>query len=58
MLLVTGAIGELGRQIVEGLPKQTSGVRIGVGVRDPEKAAAIERRPETRYQWRTLWLNH
>ncbi len=44
MILVTGATGQLGRQIVEGLLKQSPGAPIGVSVRNPEKAADFERR--------------
>ena len=44
MILVTGATGQLGQQIVEGLLKQLPGARIGVSVRDPEKAMGFERR--------------
>ena len=38
MIVVTGATGQLGRQIVEGLLGRLSGSEIGVSVRDPEKA--------------------
>ena len=38
MIVVTGATGQLGRQIVEGLLKKIPGAQIGVSVRDPEKA--------------------
>ncbi len=38
MIVVTGATGQLGRQIVEGLSKKLSCAQIGVSVRDPERA--------------------
>ena len=44
MILVTGATGQLGQQIVEGLLKQSPRAHIGVSVRDPEKATDFERR--------------
>ena len=38
MIVVTGATGQLGRQVVEGLSKKLPSAQIGVSVRDPEKA--------------------
>ena len=38
MIVITGATGQLGRQIVEGLLKKVPAAEIGVSVRDPEKA--------------------
>ncbi len=44
MILVTGATGQLGRQIVEGLLKQLPGSQIAVSVRDEEKAEDFKQR--------------
>ena len=44
MIVITGATGQLGRQIVEGLAKQRPTAQIGVSVRDPEKAEDFEQR--------------
>ncbi len=41
MIIVTGATGKLGREIVERLLKRVSAAEIGVSVRDPEKAGAL-----------------
>ncbi|WP_326641588.1 NAD(P)H-binding protein [Nonomuraea fuscirosea] len=41
MIIVTGATGLLGRQIVERLLARVPAGRIGVSVRDPEKARAL-----------------
>ena len=41
MIVVTGATGQLGRSIVEQLLKRTPASRIGVSVRDPEKAKGL-----------------
>ncbi|MDT0613381.1 SDR family oxidoreductase [Streptomyces lancefieldiae] len=40
MIIVTGATGKLGRQIVERLLTRVPAERVGVSVRDPEKAQA------------------
>jgi NAD(P)H dehydrogenase (quinone) len=39
MLVITGATGQIGGQIVEGLLKKVPGSQIGVSVTNPEKAA-------------------
>lgn len=44
MIVVTGATGQLGRQVVEELLKKLPGARIGVSVRDPKKAEDLEQR--------------
>lgn len=44
MIVVTGANGHLGRQVVEGLLKSLPGTQIGVSVRDPEKAERLQQR--------------
>ena len=44
MIVVTGATGQIGRQIVEGLLRRMPGGRIGVSVRDPAKAKDFEQR--------------
>ena len=44
MIVVTGATGQIGRQIVEGLLRKMPGARLGVSVRDPEKARDFEQR--------------
>ncbi|WLQ53021.1 NAD(P)H-binding protein [Streptomyces poriferorum] len=41
MIIVTGATGQLGRQIVERLLVRVPADRIGVSVRDPQKAQAF-----------------
>ncbi|WP_330230823.1 NAD(P)H-binding protein [Nocardia sp. NBC_00508] len=41
MIIVTGATGQLGRQIVERLSTRVSADRIGVSVRDPQKAQSF-----------------
>jgi uncharacterized protein YbjT (DUF2867 family) len=41
MIIVTGATGHLGRQIVESLLKRVPAERVGVSVRDPQKAQAF-----------------
>ena len=42
MIVVTGATGQLGRQIVEGLLKKLAASEIGISVRDPEKARDLK----------------
>ena len=44
MIVVTGATGQFGRQVVEGLLKKIPGNEIGVSVRTPEKAADFQQR--------------
>lgn len=44
MIVVTGATGQLGRQIVERLLTRVPAGQIGVSVRDPEKASAFAER--------------
>ena len=44
MVVVTGATGQLGRQVVEGLLTHLPSAQIGVSVRDPEKAGDFEKR--------------
>ncbi len=44
MIVVTGATGQLGRQIVEGLSTRLPSAQIAVSVRDPEKARDLEQR--------------
>lgn len=44
MIVVTGATGQLGRQVVEGLSKKLPSAEIGVSVRDPEKAQDLKQR--------------
>ncbi len=44
MIVVTGATGHFGRQVVEGLLKKLPSARIGVSVRNPEKAADFKQR--------------
>ncbi|MFG2598559.1 NAD(P)H-binding protein [Streptomyces sp. NPDC048462] len=41
MIIVTGATGKLGRQVVEGLLTRMPADRIGISVRDPQKAKAF-----------------
>ena len=42
MIVVTGATGQLGRQIVEGLSKKLPSAQIGVSVRHPEQAEDLK----------------
>ena len=42
MIVVTGATGQLGRQVVEGLLKKLPSAQVGVSVRDPEKARDLK----------------
>jgi NAD(P)H dehydrogenase (quinone) len=42
MIIITGATGQLGHQIVEQLVKHVSTSEVGVSVRDPEKAANLK----------------
>ena len=44
MIVVTGATGQLGRQIVEGVLKKLPSAQIGVSVRNPEKAEDFKQR--------------
>ncbi len=44
MIVVTGATGQLGRQIVEGLSKKLPSSQIGVSVRIPERAEDLKQR--------------
>ncbi len=44
MIVVTGASGQLGRQIVEGLTQKLPSTQIGVSVRNPEKADDLRKR--------------
>ena len=44
MIVITGATGQLGRLIVEGLLTQWPETQVGVSVRDPEKANDLEQR--------------
>ncbi|MFR9773001.1 NAD(P)H-binding protein [Nocardia sp. SC052] len=44
MIIVTGATGQLGRQIVERLLTRVPADRVGVSVRDPRKARAFAER--------------
>ena len=44
MIVVTGATGQLGRQVVEGLLKKLPSAQIGVSVRNPEQAKDFEQR--------------
>ena len=44
MIVVTGATGQLGRQVVEGLLKKLPRAQIGVCVRNPEKAVDFKQR--------------
>lgn len=41
MIIVTGATGQLGRQIVEGLLTRIPADQVGISVRDPRKAKAF-----------------
>lgn len=47
MIIVTGANGQLGRGIVEGLLARVEPARVGVSVRDPGKAADLAARGVT-----------
>ncbi len=44
MIIVTGATGNFGRQVVEGLLKRLPENQIGVSTRDPEKAKDLKQR--------------
>ena len=44
MIVITGATGQLGRQIVEGLLTEFPGTQVGVSVRDPGKTSGFEQR--------------
>ncbi len=44
MIVVTGATGQLGRQVVEGLLKKLPSAQIGVSVRNPKKAVDFKQR--------------
>lgn len=44
MIIVTGANGQLGRAVVEGLLKRVPAERIGVSVRDPNQAQDLQER--------------
>ncbi len=44
MIIVTGANGQLGRAVAERLLERVPAARIGVSVRDPEKARGLEER--------------
>ena len=44
MIIVTGATGQLGRAIAERLLERVPAGRVGVSVRDPEKARALSER--------------
>ena len=44
MIVVTGATGQLGRQVVEGLSKELPSSWIGVSVRHPERAEDLKQR--------------
>ncbi len=44
MIVVTGATGQLGRQVVQGLLEKLASSQIAVSVRDPAKAADLEQR--------------
>lgn len=44
MIVITGATGQIGRQIVEGLSKRMPAAEIGVSVRDPERATDFQER--------------
>jgi uncharacterized protein YbjT (DUF2867 family) len=41
VIIVTGATGQLGRQVVERLLTRVPADQVGVSVRDPEKAKAL-----------------
>lgn len=42
MIVVTGATGQLGRKVVEGLLKKVPSAQVGISVRDPEKAQDLK----------------
>jgi uncharacterized protein YbjT (DUF2867 family) len=44
MIIITGATGQLGRGIVEGLLARVAADQVGVSVRDPEKAGRLSDR--------------
>lgn len=44
MIIVTGATGQLGCQIVESLLARVPADRVGVSVRDPQKAGDLAER--------------
>ncbi len=44
VIIVTGATGKLGRQVVEGLLEKQPAGRIGVSTREPAKAADLQQR--------------
>lgn len=44
MLVITGTTGKLGSQIVNQLLERVSPQRVGVSVRDPERAAGLASR--------------
>lgn len=44
MIVVTGATGQLGRQVVKGLSNKLPCAQIGVSVRDPEQADDLKQR--------------
>ena len=44
MIVVTGATGQLGRQVVEGLSKKLPHIQIGISVRNPEQAENFKQR--------------
>lgn len=44
MIVVTGATGQLGREVAERLLERVPAEQIGVSVRDPEKARGLEER--------------
>lgn len=44
MIVVTGATGQFGRQVVEGLSEKHPGAQVGVSVRDPEKTEDFKQR--------------
>lgn len=44
MIVVSGATGQLGRAVVDGLLDRVPAEQVGVSVRDPEKAAGLARR--------------
>ncbi len=41
MIVITGATGQYGRKVVEGLSSKMPASNLGVSVRDPEKAAGF-----------------
>lgn len=44
MIVVTGATGQMGRQVVEGLLEMLPADQIGVSVRNPDKAEDLKKR--------------